>query len=382
MRKTSSTPTVGYWTKLAHGKKARRRALPVSDKLPEDREISIFQRATVEVSDKAARASTECNARLSALKSMLVVPEKLSGKLPPVIAEIKRALLDARVNQDGFVKLGDRYDTEVFIGKSSINRVVRILVAVEQAGKVEGHRILFEKGSIYWEVKGERFRCRIKEGKQKQRHVPTKPELRAQALYDKDHARYPNSYPARQQYRDWEYLPSGCLSLQLSTVTQPYSRGSGLRKRWRDLAKISLEQRLPNIFLWLSGVHATAREYRLEYEEEQRLKKEAEERKIRARERYQQAEKLAAFINKLSDVRFNIEKQELLLSFLDKEVGKRDWAIERLASEIHAYKEVLLHDADMKSLQVLFAKLGVERDSPLLMPALLDPEGKPYSYWS
>ena len=354
----------------------------MSDKLPEDREISIFQRATVEVSDKAARASTECNARLSALKSMLAVPGKLSGKLPSAIDEIKRTLLNARVNQDGFVKLGDRYDTEVFIGKSSINRVVRILVAVEQAGKVVGHHILFEKGSIYWEVKGERFRCRIKEGKQKQPHVPTNAELRAQALYDKDHARYPNSYPARQQYRDWEYLPSGRLSLQLSTVTQPYSRGSGLRKRWRDLAKISLEQRLPNICLWLSGAHATAREYRLEYEEEQRLKNAAEERKVRAGERYKQAEKLAAFINKLSDVRFNIEKQELLLSFLDKVVGKGDWAIERLASEIHAYKEVLLHDIDMKSLHALFAKLGVERDGPLLMPALLDPEGKPYSYWS
>lgn len=98
MRKTSSTPTVGYWTKLAHGIKARRRELPVSDKLPEDREISIFWRAIVEVSDEAVRASAEFKASLSALKSILVVPEKLSGKLPLAIAEIKRALLNARVN--------------------------------------------------------------------------------------------------------------------------------------------------------------------------------------------------------------------------------------------------------------------------------------------
>lgn len=376
------TPTVGYWAKLAHGKKARRPELPVSDKLPEDREIRIFRRPIFEVLEEGAGASAEYNARSSALKSMLVVPEKLSGKLPSSIAEIKRALLDARVNQDGFVKLGERYDIDILIGKSSIDRLVRVLVAVEQAGKEDGHRILFENSCIYWEVKGERFRCRINEIRQKRRHVPTKGELRAQALYDKDHACHPTLYPVRQQYRDWEYPPSGRLSLELSTVIQPYSQRPGLKRRWRDSSKESLEQRLPDVFLWLSGSYVIAREYRCNYEEEQRLKKEAEERKYKARQRYRQAEELAAFINKLSDVRFNIEKQELLLSFLDKEVEKGDWAIERLASEIHVYKEVLLHDTDMKSLQVLFAKLGVERDSPLLMPALLDPEGKPYSYWS
>jgi hypothetical protein len=55
--------------------------------------------------------------------------------------------------------------------------------------------------------------------------------------------------------------------------------------------------------------------------------------------------------------------------------------MERLVNEIHAYKEVLSSNVDMNNLSAVFAKLGVGRDSPILIPALLDPDGKPHSYW-
>jgi hypothetical protein len=194
------TPPLGYWAKLAHGKKVRRPALVALDG---DRSVSIRivgrcrAHITPEIeADQAAAIAA------SQLHPSIVVADDRPPRFHPVAAATARALRAAKRDQEGFKKVYPKDGVCLTVSGDSVDRALRIIDAFARAAEVRGHGFEDHAGGIRVVIHEVPFEWSIHEIKDKKEHEPTASEVSAQtkleaqqALWGRAYSRRPKAYP-------------------------------------------------------------------------------------------------------------------------------------------------------------------------------------------
>lgn len=374
------TPPVGYWAKVAHGKSVKRPSLPI-DQQPADAHVFISKVEVEPKTPEAEQAAIAAEAKIAEFQAALHVGEVLSNKPHALVKAIRTELRRTKADGKGFVHLDAAGLPDVEIGRSSIDRVLRILQAIFTVAGEQGHELVLDDRGFYWVAGGERFLLRIYEIQDKKPHEPTAKELKKQAQEDAWRARYRSDTDSnRKVYRTWDYFPSGRLVIALRDTNSYGWREHQLSKRWRDRKGKTLEDQLAGILAWLEPASVMAREKRLEMEERRRREAEEAERRRLARERREQAGNLEKYLIELSDLHARIDRLDGLVAFWEKQYDSEPLLL-RMREEASAYKDTirakLRHEDIAKRLESLEVSFGED----LLMPALAEAAEEPFYRW-
>lgn len=364
------TPPVGYWAKLAHGKKVRKPPLPTG-KFSDDTPVNLFPKEAIPHSDESKSAAALAEAKTRKLAALLVVPERLPTKPPPVVQSVRAALKEAQKDNLGFYIVGSQYHPAISLSKASTDRALRILFALATAAAALGHRVFMQDKTCCWQIQEELFEVKLYELKDKQAHEPTAKELKYQMQVDERRARYPELYASdRKSYRSWDYFPSGRLALHIYDTTHYRGDYPTIEKRWRDRKGKSLEESLVDIFIWLASATVMARDKRLEIEARQREAAEARERERRAAKRRDAAKALKKHIDELIDTHRSIARLTAMADFVSRQPGADSWASQRFRREILGYRARLLQNFETEHFEYVFDTLEITENDDLLVDAL------------
>lgn len=256
------TPPLGYWAKIAHGKKVPKPKLPTRE-FPADADVPLSPRAEKYRTDSGydLQKLAEANAELQAL---CAVPEELPEKRPTVVQQFRAPLRQAKITSSGVKEVGGSYNPEILIRKDSIDRLSRILCALQTVANSLSHSLVLEDDKLFWLAGEELFLLKIKEAQGKSPHEPTAAELKEQ----KRREGYSYYSTDRKAYPMWDYFPSGRLSISLSDTVGYLWGGNKIERRWRDTEARTLESRLPEVVLWLEEAVPLVRAKCLEAERE------------------------------------------------------------------------------------------------------------------
>lgn len=208
------TPPLGYWAKLAHGKKVRQTPLPP------------LKDGTRDYIALTVRPPRHLPADVSAIlqtasETTIVVPKSRPQDLHPVAASLEKVLKKISADGEGFLIWGAKYEPTISIGSSSIERSVIIFDTLAKALAIRGYESSFDK-DLEVRVEGEPFKLRLYETKNREPHQPSAADIKRQADYDDRSKRYqPYMHPARRSGRPGiTFLPAGyawSLPIQRST---------------------------------------------------------------------------------------------------------------------------------------------------------------------
>ncbi|WOJ95527.1 hypothetical protein R0137_09695 [Congregibacter brevis] len=356
------TPPLGYWAKIAHGKKVPRPKLPTKD-LSADAEVRLSPRAEKYRTDSGydLQKMAEANAELQGL---CTVPEELSEKPPAVVKQFRALMRQARTTSNGFKEVGDSYKPKILVGKDSVDRVSRILCTLSTVAESLSHQLVLEDGNLFWLADDERLLLKIKEANGKTPHEPTKAELKEQERREGSDWYSPN----RKAYPMWDYFPSGRLSMALSdTVGYGWGRDK-IERRWRDTKARTLESRLPEVVLWLEEAVPLVRTKRLEAERQAREEAERQERARQQRERRRMAEELEKAICEMAETNQRRQRVLALAEILQVEQDSDP----RLLNEVVAYADVLRMQLCERRLADEAILAGAQSESGGLISALTE----------
>lgn len=245
------TPPVGYWAKLAHGKKVVHTPLP---KVSGNFSTSIFLTLKPNLADNPEQESFEeaIRERERALGGKISVPAQ-SDQLPHrITATTEKALLKSKPDNEGFLSVSGAQILQAHIGPNTIARGLRIIDALVKAIEERGHHFTYGDEGLQVVVDEEPLTIRMYETKSKKPHTPTDKELKAQAEHDERRKRWPSLYSSTSKtYRTWDYFPSGRLAIEIEDVVRHGWYQPGLKDRWFDDKSVPLEAALNSITLAL-----------------------------------------------------------------------------------------------------------------------------------
>ena len=260
------TPPLGYWAKLAHGKKVTQPALPPI-KPGQSERVDLTPVATEKLSDEAAeelRHALEQEARAS---TKITVPNERPRKLHPVAEEAEKALREAREDHYGFRKFLPDWNPPLYLAKASIGRAIRILDTIVKKVVDRGGEVTSHNREIRLVFNGEPFYLRIYELKVKSAYTPTGEDKKRQERHDEMAARYPDTWePGRRVIPYWSHGPSGRLAIEIVDAAGYRWQKDHQVERWYDRGEMTLENKLNDVFLALVPAAAFARQRRLEKE--------------------------------------------------------------------------------------------------------------------
>jgi len=286
------TPPLGYWAKLAHGKKVNQPPLPkvASGRFEPVRLVEQAREATPDV----VAAAME-RAREHEREHPIVVPTQPLAPLHPLAAAADKALRKARPDGEGFLSLQGEGVPAIKIGPDSIERAIRILDTLAKAVLDRGWTLAAKTGWLIT-IEEENFAVHLSEGRDRRTHVPTKADLKRQAEHDELRQKYPTFYSERTVYRSWDYFPSGNLSLAITDPNVLSWYNDHTIGRWRDRKSKRLEDYLNDILAALPPAAAAVKLRRAQEEEKKRLEAEQRERQRRAAARAERAAKRRKFL--------------------------------------------------------------------------------------
>lgn len=215
------TPPLGYWAKLAHGKRVQQPSLPPLGKDGVDT-IYLIRRSGPPT-PPAVEAAQEAALARESEKPSIVVPAERPAKLHPVAAATSKAVRAARTNPEGFKHGKVPGGVNVVIGRGSIDRALCIIDAFVRDAEGRGHAIAEHEEGVRIIVNGVPIGWRLYEIRDRAPHQPTREDLRAQARHEEDRARWPDLYssrPGTKVYPSWDYFPSGRLAMTLTDATR------------------------------------------------------------------------------------------------------------------------------------------------------------------
>ncbi|MEQ8262587.1 hypothetical protein [Pseudohaliea sp.] len=375
------TPPVGYWMKIAHGKKVRQPKLPTKD-TPADAIVDLYPREPYRnhYEDQEGLPITE--AERTALETACQVPEELPKKPLPVVVDLRRALREVHENTNGQRVIGDIYSPHITLGKEATDRFSILLFALASGAATRGHSFRYEEEHLCWSFEGESFRIYVKEPLRKEPHEPTARELKEQAERDEYRKRYPQDYYSdRKVYRIWDYFPSGRLSITIKDACGHGYRSATITRQWRDTSKHKVEDRLTDMILWAEAVTPALREKRLDLEAQARAAAEAEAERQRRRERRRRAERLEKRILEMARLVRSRADVLALLAYLETKADDEAWAIQWLQKEIAAYAIEVEKALNLGGIKKLLRELDIDEESPLLMTALSETGPEPDYGW-
>lgn len=290
-------PPVGYWAKLAHGKKVKRTELPELSNEDLGEIISFRESFDKDVS-VASRP-----------KIIVEVPDKLTKPHPHVQSSRSR-LKAAKTNSNGIIETPKSGCLSIDVSKKCLPRALRIFDAVVKAWEKEGGQVQADSTSFIL-------------GEDSVSVSLTETVRRYEKKPDKD--RY---------WKDWSYEATGKLSLEI------YGYGDGLRKTWKDGKVQVLENVLGNFISTLHKWIEFEKARRLDNECSERQKAKAESRRVSAKEKkeFEEARRaeLMAFVdsweqsqrirNYLNAVDQTLEKKEIAASRPEEFAKWLEWA--------------------------------------------------------
>lgn len=349
------TPPIGYWARLAHGKKVNRIPLPAASSSG-DVPLSI-RPPTIMASVKATTAAVP-----------IVVPTERPTKLHPIADRMRKAIHSAAKDFEGFASCEGAGVLKVKIAKALLDRVVRIAHALFSAFDQEGFGMADGKDGVHVTVDGEPFVIRIYETRDQKPHNPTRDELKAQAYREESRARYPDLYsPDSKAYRSWDYSPSGRLAIEITDPTQFSWRSENLIGRWHDRHMKKLEDYLGEVMAALPVAAVRVKQRRAEEVERARIEAEEEDRRRRERARQERILKWRDFLLNKADKFHQFERLRTFAQHLQLQVViSGTEPIDRLARVLESIIEDMGQQFDATHLNSEITKMGLfaEDDEP------------------
>lgn len=354
------TPPVGYWTKLAHGKKVRRPKLSTKTESA-NTIVQLTPKLIFEETPESKEAAAHIRAVKAELTPLLIVTESLPDKPHKIVKSLRAAIRRTKADHDGFIHLGDAYQQKTILSKESMERVLCILQALAFTGQSQGHSFWMDGDDCYWKVEDEIFKFKIYEVKDKKSHVPTPKELKEQARRDKWYS------SNTKVYRTWDYFPSGRLAFHI-TDTEGYWRVTNekIERRWRDRKSATLESQLIDIFIWLGSATVRARNKRLLIEDYRRCEAEEEERRNRARQKKANAKELKKHINDLAETYVKINNLSAMATYISNQSDSDHWASQRFIREVLSYRDYLATNFQAEHFETVCNTLEIEENTRLI----------------
>ncbi|HZS85507.1 MAG TPA: hypothetical protein VFA50_21740 [Stellaceae bacterium] len=314
------TPPLGYWAKLAHGKKVYKPPLPPLRNGISDR-IYVTGRPFTAIPDSVAAAAAGARDRESAPENRIKVESERPEKLHRIAAAVEKAVRKAKPDDEGFKTVRGAGLVEMSVGTESAPRAIRMLDAVLKAATARSHAIVEEDGGVRLLVDDERFVLRLYETKDRRTHVPTAADQKRQAQYDNDSKRFPTLYPpGRVVWASWDHFPSGRLALEIRDPTQ-YRWNADVVGRWYDRKSKKLEDCLGDAFVALVAAAAQVKHRRAEEAEKARLAAIEQECRRRAEAMRERAKKRRDFLDKMADQYAALSKLRALAEHLESRGG-------------------------------------------------------------
>ena len=294
------TPPLGYWAKVAHGKRANRPRLP-TPKEGQSGDIYLVVHPQQSMSPSVAAEQDEAVA--SALEyPPIVVSVERPSKLHPLAAATGRALRARKPDDEGFLHTADSSSVRLSIGRGSVDRVLCIVDALGRAFDDRGYQRAEHEQGVRILVDAVPFAWQIHETKDRNPHQPTVEELKRQAQHDQNAERLPTLYnPDAKVYRSWDYFPSGRLAITFEDGTRYRWRREGLVGNWRDRKSHRLEDYLIAVLSALAAAAVAIKHRLAEEAERERQRTEALERRRREKERLERAARRHEYLLKKAD---------------------------------------------------------------------------------
>ncbi len=357
------TPPLGYWAKLAHGKKVVQPPLPPSSSdVPE--QIRITLRAKRELPAAVSAVLIAAQEREAAPERRITVLEQRPAKLHPIVAATEKALRKGKADNEGFVLCSGPECFSVTIGPSSIERVVLFLEALASSLPTRGYTVGADQECVHILADREPFLVRIYETKSKSPYRPTSADLKRQADYDERSRRYPTLYPAgKKVWRTWTYSPSGRLCIELSDPTHYRWNNEHLIGRWYDRKNKSGDEYLRELIVALAPAAALVKHRRAEAEERARLQFEEAERRRQQQTRQERVAKRREYLFKKADSYAQHRKLVMLAEFLAPKANPDGAApFDQIARTLASLVEAEGHQFEVDELNAEIARLGLFTD--------------------
>ncbi|PSO19509.1 MULTISPECIES: hypothetical protein [Bradyrhizobium] len=312
------TPPLGYWAKLSFGKPAKKTPLlPPSPGVSDRVLVSVFVRPVPpkEVIEAAARAHER-------ISTPIVVPDESPTRLHPTAKALRQALRSARPDDEGFLRVGGPGLLVASLGAVNRERAWLIVDTLLKAVEAAGQQIKATDTGLVAIVDGETLSLRLGETKEKTAHQPTLAELKAKANWEEQHRKWPSLYNLdRRHWRNWDYQPSGRLSLTLTDPLRTQWQDDYVLARWSDRKASKLEAHLEDVLVAMLTGAATARHNRLAAEAEKRRREETHQAYLKEQERRRYEAQLDAFIEAKADELIRLQKIVAFRDHLSWEPG-------------------------------------------------------------
>lgn len=340
IRHNVPTPPLGYWAKLAHGKKVIKPELP-SLKQGEHKHVHLHYKIDKQLpehvtADLASVKSQEAEFRLS-----IKVPKTKPAKLHHATTVLEGHLLSSKESNDGFLSWGYIYKPSLYLSKQSTQRAMIILDSLFKAIEAHGGTVRIEK-DIDLTFDDEPFQLVLRESRGKRPYEPTAEDLKEQARYNQKSREMPSLYPPKEKvWRSWDHYPSGRLGIELTDPKQSSWTGENLVGRWYDRKAKSLEDYLQDTIPALAAAAVIAKHNRAEKVEKACVEAEREDLRRREKARRQRIQKRRDYLTQKAVAFASLEQMRKLRDALVPEVGGEcDNRAKRIVQALEAFIEM------------------------------------------
>lgn len=333
------TPPLGYWAKLASGKKVVQSSLP-SSKKEENDTIYLTEQPASERPFSVERAESEALERENIAENKIIVPSEKPDSLNLTALSVERLLKKAKLDHEGFIGCSGPGLVEVKIGPALAQRVVVLIDTFFKALKHRNYEIREDEGGVAINIDGELFRLSIEETRDRKAHEPTAEELKRQKERDAWRARFPDLYSSNKQskvYRSWDYFPSGRLYYELFSKDRKPWLGTTHAGRWYDRSTKKAEEYLNSSIIALVSTSALIKHEKAVAAEQERLREEEALRRRREQARRERHQKRCNFLDKKAEDYSQYLRLKDFASYLKGQVIANDTApVDRLARVLNS----------------------------------------------
>ena len=335
---TSRIRPLGWWAKKAAGKKVKQAPLPKAKAGGADR-ITIasgnFSRESAMLVDVRERAR-------------IVASDGDDDDTAPSHQIVERTLAKlrkAKASDIGIVTATGAGLIKCEVALSSVDRLAVALPRIVRAAALQGFELVSGEGTAKFKSEAETVGFSITELIRRETHVLTDAERVKEEAWQRrrDRAARRNSWDDvlfdRPRFPEWDFHPTGQLSFEFEQIY--VLRGVAPRRSFRDAKVQRLEKIATDIAAGLAVLAAAKTEQRLKREAEQRrLQEERRLREPAARARYLEERRLAGLGAVLSELD-ELDRLRRLITMLTSEISTAPtprlsaflaWAREHLAT--------------------------------------------------
>jgi hypothetical protein len=359
------TPPLGYWAKLAHGKKVKQPPLPPLKENTRDK-IFLTARADLDLPESVAHAEHAALSYESMPENKIIFPTASPKELHQYTMATEKLLRKAKPDHEGFVICDNLELPTVRVAPPSVGRATLLLDTLIKALVSRRHAVTLREGAFRLVVDNEFFVLAIHETRDKKDHEPTAADLTRQAEYDQNSKRLPQWYPPKQVWPRWDYVPSGRLCMEISDPTQYRWNGENIVGRWYDRRNSKVEDHFGSAMVALARAAALVKHRRVEAVEKERIEAEQADRRRRDEARRERAKKRREFLLKESEEYARFSALAAFEAFLASKVGQEGIdPIDRMARVLRGMVLELDHKFGREALNAEIERLGLFADDDL-----------------